>query len=155
MKPEKLTADEFEIMKTHVALGATILNKSSWLSGAQEIVQFHHERYDGSGYLQGLKGEAIPLNARIFAVVDVFDALMSKRPYKAPWLVADAIAMLKKESGCHCDPKLVRTFSTIATELYEDVGHLENHRLESLLHSIIGEYFLTGAITKEIRPPQR
>jgi len=72
------------------------------------VVEFHHERYDGTGYLKGLQGEAIPLNARIFAIADVFDALTSKRPYKEAWPALDAMAMLEQDSGSHFDPRLVR-----------------------------------------------
>lgn len=77
------------------------------------MVEFLHEKYDGSGYLQGLKGEAIPLNARIFAIADVFDALTSNRPYKLPWATLDAIALLKHNSGSHFDPKLVSVLQSL------------------------------------------
>jgi HD-GYP domain-containing protein (c-di-GMP phosphodiesterase class II) len=72
-------------MKTHVSLGMEILSKSSWLNGTREVVEFHHERYDGSGYPLGLQGEAISLNTRIFAIADIFDAMTTKRPYKESW----------------------------------------------------------------------
>lgn len=145
LKPEKLTADEFEIMKTHVSLGVEILNKSSWLSGARDVVAFHHEKYDGSGYLQGLKAEAIPLNARIFAIVDVFDALTSERPYKEAWPVIDAIAMLIKNGGSHFDPRLVRIFARIAPRLHQELNDLDEPRLEAMLQHLVGEHFLSSA----------
>ena len=146
LKPGKLTQEEFEVMKTHVSLGVDILNKSSWLSGARDVVEFHHEKYDGSGYLQGLKGEAIPLNARIFAIVDVFDALTSKRPYKESWTAVDAIAMLERDSGSHFDPLLVKIFTTIAPDLYEKMTDVEEYRLEAMLQHRIAHYFLATAI---------
>ena len=146
LKPGKLTREEFEVMKTHVSLGVDILSKSSWLSGARDVVEFHHEKYDGSGYLQGLKGEAIPLNARIFAIVDVFDALTSKRPYKESWAALDAIAMLERDSGSHFDPRLVRVFVSIAPRLHEEISCIEEHGIEVMLHHRIAYYFLSTAI---------
>ncbi|WAK03093.1 HD-GYP domain-containing protein [Methylobacter sp. YRD-M1] len=146
LKPGKLTPEEFEVMKTHVQLGVDILSKSNWLSGARDVVEFHHERYDGSGYPLGLQGEAIPLNARIFAIADVFDALTTKRPYKEPWSVSDATAMLERDSGSHFDPRLVRFFVTIAPDLYRQMNDLDEQRLEALLKRHISRYFLVTAI---------
>lgn len=145
LKPGKLTPQEFKVMETHVSLGVNILSKSSWLSGAQEVVAFHHEKYDGSGYLQGLKGKAIPLNARIFAIADVFDALTSKRPYKESWSMDDAIAALERESGSHFDPKLVSIFVTIAPALYDEVSGLEESQMVKLLQHCIARHFLASA----------
>jgi putative nucleotidyltransferase with HDIG domain len=145
LKPGKLTQEEFEVMKTHVSLGVDILNKSSWLRGARDVVEFHHEKYDGTGYPQGLKAEAIPLNARIFAIVDVFDALTSKRPYKKPWTIPEAIAMLERDSGSHFDPQLVKIFVKLAPELYQKISGVETHRLEAMLQHSIARYFLTTA----------
>lgn len=146
LKPDKLTPEEFEVMKTHVSLGVDILSKSSWLMGALDVVEFHHEKYDGSGYLHGLKGKDIPLNARIFAIVDVFDALTSQRPYKESWTVADAIATLEQDRGKHFDPQLVNVFGTIAPRLHEEINGFDEHRIETMLHHLITPYFLTTAI---------
>lgn len=143
LKPGKLSPQEFEIMETHVSLGMEILSKSSWLSGARDVVEFHHEKYDGSGYPQGLKGKAIPLNARIFAIVDVFDALTSKRPYKDSWTLDDAIAMLKRDSGSHFDPQLMETFVTIAPALYNEVKGFEEHQMVTILQRRIAHHFLS------------
>ncbi len=145
LKPGKLTPEEFEVMKTHVSLGVDILSKSSWLSGARDVVEFHHEKYDGTGYPQGLKAEAIPLNARIFAIVDVFDALTSKRPYKESWTMPEAIAMLERDSGSHFDPQLVKIFAKLASDLYQKIGGVEEHRLEAMLQPSIARYFLATA----------
>jgi HD-GYP domain-containing protein (c-di-GMP phosphodiesterase class II) len=142
LKPGKLTPEEFEVMKTHVSLGVDILSKSSWLSGARDVVEFHHEKYDGTGYPQGLKAEAIPLNARIFAIVDVFDALTSKRPYKEPWTIAEAIAILERDSGSHFDPQLMKVFVKLAPALYQKISGVETHRLEAMLQHSIARYFL-------------
>jgi HD-GYP domain-containing protein (c-di-GMP phosphodiesterase class II) len=145
LKPGKLTPEEFEVMKTHVSLGVDILSKSSWLSGARDVVEFHHEKYDGTGYPQGLKAEAIPLNARIFAIVDVFDALTSKRTYKESWTVIDAIAALERGSGSHFDPQLVSVFATIVFRLHEEMSGLEEHRIEAMLQHLIAPYFLAAS----------
>jgi len=86
------------------------------------------------------------LNARIFAIVDVFDALTSKRPYKESWTMPEAIAMLKRGSGSHFDPQLVKVFVRLAPDLYQKINGVEEHRLESMLQHSIARYFLTTAI---------
>lgn len=111
-KPGKLTPDEWEIMKTHASVGATIIGEdnSSLLKIARTIALCHHEKWDGSGYPNGLAGEAIPVEARIVAIADVFDALTSTRPYKKSWSIEDATAYIQNESGKHFDPDLVQAF---------------------------------------------
>lgn len=145
LKPGKLTPQEFEIMKTHVTLGVDILKQSSWLRGACDVAHFHHEKYDGSGYPEGLKGEEIPLNARIFAIADVFDALTSKRPYKESWTVHDAIAELERDSGSHFDPRLLRIFVSIAPALYQQVTNIKENQMIALVKRCISRYFLATA----------
>lgn len=115
-KPGKLTDEEFAVIKTHPQLGADILCKNKWFTIACEIAYAHHEKWDGSGYPQGLKAETIPLSARIVAIVDVFDALVNKRAYKEPWPVEEALALLRREAGKHFDPQLVELF----IQLYEE-----------------------------------
>jgi response regulator RpfG family c-di-GMP phosphodiesterase len=109
-KPSVLTDEEYEIMKSHAALGHYILNHSNrkLLQTASIIAYEHHEKFDGSGYPQRLKGENISIYGRIVAIVDVFDALLSKRVYKDKWRKEDVVALLNKESGKHFDPKLVK-----------------------------------------------
>jgi putative two-component system response regulator len=112
LKPEKLTDVEFAFMKDHATIGYEILNGSASLLmqvGAQ-IALAHHEKYDGTGYPYGLKGENIPIYGRIIAVADVFDALTSARPYKKAWTMEAAIAYLKENSGKHFDPVCVEAF---------------------------------------------
>lgn len=107
-----LDEDEWRVMRSHVTIGARIIGEhpSGLLRTAQRIALGHHEKWDGSGYPLGLAGEAIPLEARIVAIADVFDALTSVRPYKAAWTVKDALDLLRRESGRHFDPRLVELF---------------------------------------------
>ncbi|PUA28728.1 MAG: two-component system response regulator [Cellvibrio sp. 79] len=111
-KPGKLTPDEWEIMKSHTEIGATIIgdDNSNLLKIARVIALNHHEKWDGSGYPHGLAREAIPVEARIVAIADVFDALTSIRPYKAAWTIEEATDYIDKESGKHFDPALVAAF---------------------------------------------
>ena len=114
LKTDRLTTDEFEIMKTHATIGHKILHDSpsKYLRLGAEIALGHHEKYDGSGYPQGLKGKEIPLEARIVAVADVFDALTSTRPYKKSWPSKDAFAYLSANKEKHFDPDCVNVFVT-------------------------------------------
>ncbi|MBR3316212.1 MAG: HD domain-containing protein [Atopobiaceae bacterium] len=116
-KPGRLTQEEFEIMKSHTIAGQQILegaksavSESSYLDEAQRLAAYHHEKWDGSGYPYGLKGEEIPLSARIMAVADVFDALVSKRSYKAGFPVEKAFAIIEEGIGTHFDPQVARAF---------------------------------------------
>jgi putative two-component system response regulator len=112
LKPGKLDKEEWTIMQTHVQSGVEILGEhdSELMKMAREIALYHHEKYDGSGYPNGVSGENIPLSARIVAIADVFDALTSVRPYKAAWPVEKAIALIEEEAGVHFDPALVPEF---------------------------------------------
>lgn len=112
LKPGKHTPDEFAIMKRHTLIGYEILKESpsKYLQMGATIALGHHEKFDGSGYPYGLRGEEIPLAARIVAVADVFDALTSVRPYKQAWPVQDAVAYLRKQRGTHFDPGCVDRF---------------------------------------------
>lgn len=114
LKPGKLTPEEFDVMKLHAVIGYEILeaNSSALMKVAAEIAHTHHEKFDGSGYPRGLKGEDIPLFGRIVAVADVFDALTSERPYKKAWSVEDASKLLKESAGTHFDPACVTAFFT-------------------------------------------
>jgi CHASE2 domain-containing sensor protein len=116
LKPGRLTPDEWEIMKRHTTIGAEILagSASPLVQMAETIARSHHERWDGGGYPDGLKGEEIPLVGRICAVCDVFDALLSARPYKGSWSVSGALSELEHSAGTHLDHRLVDTFLTIA-----------------------------------------
>jgi len=114
LKPGKLTDAEFEIMKTHAKIGEKILgnSKSPILQKAKIIAVSHHEKWDGTGYPNQMKGEAIPIEGRIVAICDVYDALTSDRPYKKRWSETEAIDFLQQNAGTHFDSKLVKLFLT-------------------------------------------
>lgn len=112
LKPGRLDDEEMVIMRRHAEIGAEILGKHTdpLLAMSREIALSHHEKWDGSGYPRRLAGENIPLSARIVALVDVFDALTSERPYKRAWSVDEAFALIEKDSGTHFDPTLAQAF---------------------------------------------
>lgn len=142
LKPSTLSDEEIAIMHTHVQLGVGIIQTSEWLQAARDVIECHHERFDGSGYLKGLRGENIPLVARIFCVVDVFDALTSKRPYKDAWPVEDAVSILRRDSGSHFDPTLVAIFSPIAADLYRQYGLASETELNTALRQLVKRHYL-------------
>lgn len=143
LKPGKLTDVEFQIMKTHVVLGIEIVADNQWLTGAASTIRHHHERFDGTGYPDGLLGDAIPRVARIFAVVDVFDALTSDRPYKKPMGLAEALSIIEHESGQHFDPDVVASFKGIAARLYDKIACANGHELRQEMREVLGRYFNT------------
>ena len=112
-KPTSLTADEWEIMRSHCIAGEKILGKKPFYKTAREIARCHHEKWDGSGYPDGLKGNKIPLSARIVSIADVFDALTHKRKYKEAWPVGKALDEMKQLSGKSFDPELINLFTHI------------------------------------------
>lgn len=123
-KPARLNDDEFEIMKSHTTLGSEIIDKaismvsdSGYLREAREVSEYHHERWDGEGYPHGLCGDEIPLSARIMAVADVFDALVSKRSYKEPFSFEMAMTIIREEAGTHFDPVVVNAFVSAEDEV--------------------------------------
>lgn len=122
LKPGKLTDEEFEIMKTHVSHGADILKRVS-----------------------GLKGEQIPFMARLFAVVDVFDALTSERPYKKPMPVEKALAILKKDAGTHFDPNMVAVFTRHAETWYQDIYNAPDKQVRARLQAQVLNLFEAGS----------
>lgn len=109
-KPGNLTEQEWEIMKKHPQFAYDMLYQIEYLRPALHIPQYHHEKWDGTGYPHGLKGEAIPIAARLFAVVDVWDALISDRPYRSAWTKESAITYIREQSGKHFDPEVVELF---------------------------------------------
>jgi putative two-component system response regulator len=135
LKPGKLTDEEFEIMKTHTTLGLEAIRKAEaqldgdegFLRIAAEIAHSHQEKWDGSGYPQGLSGEAIPLSARLMAVADVYDALISKRVYKPAFSHEEAARIILEGAGKHMDPEIVTTFAAIEEEFRAIAADFADH----------------------------
>lgn len=110
LKNGELTPEEWEIIKTHPRIGFELLQEFDFLKDSLAIPRYHHERFDGSGYPDGLAGEQIPLEARIFAVVDVYDALLEERPYRPPWSMPEIIDHFSQNTGILYDPDIVSNF---------------------------------------------
>ena len=142
LKPGPMTDAELEEMRTHVQRGLDIISASRWLHRARSVVQCHHERFDGLGYPDGLRGEAIPLEARIFAIVDVFDALTSARPYHRPMAFEDARALMDGEAGRHFDPVLLAAFWRIARDAYRGLNTASGPDLRTLLMAEVDRHWL-------------
>lgn len=145
LKAKSLTASEFEIMKTHVAIGAATLSEvnaqypgSAFLEMGELIARYHHERWDGKGYMEGLSGEAIPLCARIMAVADVYDALRSKRPYKVAYPHEQTVSIILAESGTHFDPGVVEAFRKVASRLDRLFAEFTRSDSEETVHPETG-----------------
>lgn len=124
MKPGKLTSEEFEIMKTHAKEGGRIvreviggIEEQAYVDIAADVASYHHEKWNGSGYNAGLSGDDIPLSARIMAIADVFDALISKRCYKSEFTLDEAFRIIKESSGSHFDPTLADIFLELRPEI--------------------------------------
>jgi putative two-component system response regulator len=105
-----LTQDEWKIMRQHPTFAADLLSPIEFLAPALEIPFCHHEKWDGTGYPQGLSGKEIPLAARIFAVIDVWDAVTHDRPYRPAWTLPDTLAYIREQAGKHFDPRVVEEF---------------------------------------------
>ncbi|MEI8393655.1 MAG: HD-GYP domain-containing protein [Rhodospirillaceae bacterium] len=144
LKPARLTVEEFNDMKQHVAHGVDIIRSASWLKEAADVVLYHHEKFDGSGYLKGLKGKDIPLIARIFAIADVFDALIVSRPYKEPMSFERALSIIEEGAGLHFDPDLTVVFCSIARPLYDAYANGTDDTAELCLKELTGRYFRVG-----------
>jgi len=137
MKPGKLTEEEFATMKTHCTIGANLLSysKSEVLKVGEEIAISHHEKWNGKGYPQGLSGDKIPLVGRIAGLADVFDALISKRPYKDPYPIETAVDIIRKERGEHFDPDIVDVFLENVDEILEiqeEINSMEDSTLSDV-----------------------
>ena len=141
-KSERLSAEEQETMRQHVAHGVRIISGSAWLHQARGVIEFHHEKYDGSGYLKGLRGNEIPEVARIFAIADVFDALVSSRPYKPPLSVTEARQMILNDAGTHFDPDFAAVFANMAERCHKAVQGKDSEALIAEIHRQASPYFL-------------
>ncbi|MCX7101431.1 MAG: response regulator [Methylobacter sp.] len=150
-KPGKLKPEEFEIMKTHPVIGFETLNavlkiypNNPMIGMGTDITKSHHEKWNGSGYPQGLKGKNIPLSARIVAIADVYDALRAKRPYKAPFSHEQAVEIIQEGCGEHFDPELVSIFESIHID-FDRIWHTLQHRpIEELI--LDGSMKLTSSL---------
>jgi response regulator RpfG family c-di-GMP phosphodiesterase len=136
-KPGKLTDEEFKIMKTHATSGRDLLNKAistvhgeSYLQEGRNLATFHHEKWNGRGYPEGLSGEEIPLSARVMAVADVFDALVSKRVYKDAMPFDKAVSIIREDAGTHFDPKVVDAFLDSLDEVKSVLTYYNNRAAE-------------------------
>lgn len=147
LKPGKLDEGEFEHIKTHVQHGLDIVSRSPWLRDSLRVVANHHEWFDGTGYPMRVAGEVIPIEARVFAIVDVFDALTSKRPHKGPMSFDESIAVLTQGRGRHFDPVLLDTFVSIARPLFDRLSDCEDELLRNELKEIVETYFTRGIST--------
>ncbi len=142
LKPGKLTAEEFEIMKTHTTLGRDAIARAevdlgdevAFLSIAKEIAYCHQEKWNGTGYPQGLAGDAIPVSARLMALADVYDALISRRVYKAPMSHQQALEIIREGRGQHFDPDIVDAFLEIHEEFRAIAEHFADADHDLLLH---------------------
>ncbi|HJV92762.1 MAG TPA: HD domain-containing phosphohydrolase [Azonexus sp.] len=141
LKPGKLDDEEFAIMRTHVAQGEEIVTGIGWLDGANDVVAGHHEKWNGSGYPRRLKGDQIPLAARIFAVADVFDALCSKRPYKEAMSFDMAMGVLEKDIGSHFDPRVMAAFRPIAQQIFDRLAGCSEEEASRLLEERVRLHF--------------
>jgi HD-GYP domain-containing protein (c-di-GMP phosphodiesterase class II) len=112
-KPDKLTDEEWTIMRKHPQLAYDMLNQVEYLRPALDIPYSHHEKWDGTGYPRGLRGDEIPMAARLFAVVDVWDALISDRPYRPAWTEEEALNYIREQSGRHFETQVVNAFFKI------------------------------------------
>ena len=169
--PGRLDEAEFEVMKTHVphgvdivartewlhgqlpehvSAGVDLVSHSNWLDAARDVVSGHHEKFDGSGYPRGLAGQAIPRAARIFAVVDVFDALTCQRPYKQPFSFERSMAILEEGRGSHFDPEVLDAFGPLADDVYRNIAGREDNRLKDELEAVTRRYFRAGLDTLEL-----
>lgn len=146
LKPGRLTAEEFTVMKTHAALGREAIEHAEqqmgrsapFLTFAKEIAGSHQEKWDGSGYPEGLAGEQIPASARLMAVADVYDALVSERPYKKPMSHDAACEIITKGSGTHFDPNVVDAFLFLHLEFKNTAEHFKDSFNEDALSQPLG-----------------
>ena len=137
-KPGKLTDEEFEIMRSHTTLGSTIIDRaieivpeSGYLEEAKNLSEYHHEKWNGKGYPHGISGEDIPLSARIMAVADVFDALVSRRSYKEPFTFEKAVEIIREDAGTHFDPLVVEAFLGAEDRVREVAEEFEKYSKEN------------------------
>jgi putative two-component system response regulator len=136
-KPGRLTDDEFDTIKTHCASGEEIIDRimdkthdDGFLMHAKKFAGYHHEKWNGTGYPHRLAGEEICLEGRIMAIADVYDALVSERPYKRPFTHEEAVEIIKKDSGTHFDPQIVKAFLNVTDDFLNISKHIESNSFQ-------------------------
>jgi len=133
LKNGSLDEDEWSVMQTHTTLGVELVENMHWFKDAQDVILHHHERYDGSGYPSGLKGEEIPYIARIFSFIDVFDALMSKRPYKKSFTLEKSLAIIEENTPAQFDPILSAKFIHFIKDIHFSIYEKSELQLQEML----------------------
>lgn len=141
LKTDRLNDDEFAIMVGHVNSGLSIIKQYGWLKAGAEVVGCHHEKFDGSGYPNGLESENIPLVARVFAIIDVFDALTSPRPYKRAFTYEESIKIMTDKAGNHFDPDLLDSFLLMSESIYDICTETSEARADSEFARRVKKYF--------------
>jgi len=133
LKNDALDEEEWKEMKLHPIYGKELLVNMPWFKEAEAVVMYHHERYDGTGYPKKLKAEEIPFLARIFAIIDVFDALLNTRPYKKAFSLEETFQILQDGSSTHFDPELLKKFLFHAKRYAQDIANKTDKELQSML----------------------
>jgi HD-GYP domain-containing protein (c-di-GMP phosphodiesterase class II) len=141
LKPGKLLPEEWQEMERHVVYGNSILADATLPGGARRVVHYHHERFDGNGYPARRKGAKIPPEARLFAIVDTFDALTSNRPYRQPIALEEALGIMEIERGTHFDPLYLDAFKMIAGALYNRVVRVAPEHLMEQALELVEKYY--------------
>jgi len=141
LKPGKLLPEERQEMERHVVCGNAILADATLPGGARRVVHYHHERFDGNGYPEGRKEAEIPPEARLFAIVDTFDALTSNRPYRQPIALGEALGIMEHERGTHFDPDYLEAFKLIAGALYNRVVRVAPEHLMEQALELVEKYY--------------
>lgn len=155
LKPARLEPKEFTVMQTHVEKGVDIVQRSAWLREGTRVVACHHERFAGGGYPRGLRGEEIPVAARVFSVADVFDALTSRRPYKEALGFEETMEILERDRGRQFDPAVLDVFVKIARELYDRYAGRQGADLAEELAGVVAHHFSAGMETLGYGPGDR
>ena len=145
LKPGPLTPEERGVVERHPQLGEQIIKQSAWLKRALPVVLHHHERYDGSGYPHRLSDTSIPQAARLFAIVDVFDALTTARPYKSPMSLEGALAVMEVDMAGQFDPELFAIFKRHARPLFKEIGEASDDARRVALVTAMRHYFALNA----------
>ncbi len=141
LKDDSLNNQEWAIMKQHPVMGVELIKDIEWFHDAVPVILHHHEKFDGSGYPGGLKKDEIPFNARIFAIIDVFDALVAERPYKKSFSLKKTLTIIEQNSSNHFDPDIVKQFMLCADKFYKVISNYSKKDLKKKLIKRRGRVF--------------